>query len=112
MENEGLPNSDLEIRAINSGLKELERDSDVSTTLAVANHPMQTKFRVVIEKGTLSAAPPIQRELSYFEWSIVTDPTDIDGSKEYCSDQNLDPGADSMENIDDGNADEPFHGCL
>jgi hypothetical protein len=42
-------------------------------------HPLQTKFRVAIEKGTLAAADPMERELSYFEWSIVTDPMEIDG---------------------------------
>ena len=52
----------MEIQAI--------KKSDTSTT--AADHPMQTTFRVAIEKGILAAAPPIQRELPYFEWSIVT----------------------------------------
>ena len=80
---EGVPNcdADLEIHAINEGI------------MPVA---MQTTFQVAIEKGALISAPPIQRELSYFEWSIITDPMDIDGTKEYSSDKN--PEADSMEN--------------
>ena len=52
----------MEIQAI--------KKNDTSTT--AADHPMQTTFWVAIEKGTLAAAPPIQRELSYFEWLIVT----------------------------------------
>ena len=48
----------MEIQAI--------KKSDTSTTTA-ADHPMQTTFRIAI-----AAAPPIQRELSYFKWLIVT----------------------------------------
>ena len=46
-------------------------------------HPMQTTFQVAIKKGTLIAASTIQRKPLYFEWSIVTDPMDIDGPKDY-----------------------------
>ena len=66
-------------------------------------HPMQTTFRVAIEKGTLIAASTIQRKPSYFEWSIVTDPMDIYGPKDYTTssdDQNLVADSESMENID------------
>jgi hypothetical protein len=51
----------------------------------------------VIKKGVLSAVAPKQRELCYFKWSIVTDPTEIDGTKEYSSEEN----PDSMDNGDD-----------
>ena len=82
---------------------EIERKKDVQN----ADHPMQTTFRVVIEKGTLIAAPPIQRQPSYFEWSIVTDPMDIDGTKEYISNDDQNSGAGSMENILDDDENEP-----
>lgn len=58
------------------------------------NRPGQSRFRVVIAADRLAAAPP--RELSYFEWSIVTDPTDIDGEKEEGT---------TMESVADGEGD-------
>jgi hypothetical protein len=51
----------------------------------------QTVFRVQTTEGALSAAP-----VSYFEWSILTDPVEIDGAKEDVS-NNLNP-----ESMDDG----------
>jgi hypothetical protein len=37
-------------------------------------------FRIEVEKGALAAEP--SQESSYFEWSIVMDPIDIDGPEE------------------------------
>lgn len=74
----------------------LQMESGTEDAMA-SDHPTQTTFRVAIKKGALSAAAPMQRELSYFEWSIVTDPMEIDGMKDYRSDDN----PDSMDNGDD-----------
>ena len=65
---------------------------DVS--VMAGDHPTQSKFCVAIEKGALTAAPMTQRELSYFEWSIVTDPTEIDSNVEYTGTSKIIP--DSM----------------
>ena len=48
-------------------------DSD-SESLVVQSH--QLEFRVAVEKGMLT---PRASESFYFEWSIFTDPVDIDG---------------------------------
>ena len=88
-----------ELRA-NSGIQAIGL-SDVFTM--GGNH----NFRVEIEKGALTAAPTTQRQLSYFEWSIITNPMEIDGDREYTSNDLLAPGPDSdiipdsMENGDD-----------
>ena len=78
-----------------SGIQAI-RQGNVS--MMAGNH----NFRVAIEKGALSSALTAQREPSYFEWSIVTNPMEIDGDREY---RNVDPLApdtipDSMDNGD------------
>jgi hypothetical protein len=63
--------------------------------------PTQIIFRVAIEKGALAAAPP--RGSAYFEWSIVTDPVEIDGAEEYGSeDSNMqNSGTKNPESMED-----------
>ena len=82
--------------------EELRAQSEGDVSTMAGNH----NFRVAIKKGTLAAAPTIQRKISYFEWSIVTDPIEVDGDREYSRDD-LDPSSDtlaipdSMENGDE-----------
>ena len=57
---------------------EIKADSGVDVSTMAGNH----NFRVAIEKGALAATPTIQRKISYFEWSIVTEPIEIELGKE------------------------------
>lgn len=69
----------------------------------------RSRFRVDVDADRLAATP--QREFSYFEWSIVTDPTEIDGEME--EDTIMGPGGaadgegdaepESMDNGDEEN---------
>ena len=68
----------------NQAINLTEGDSDVAK--AISSHPAsllnQSRFWVVIEEGALAVSAILPRELSYFEWSIVTDPLEIDGDRE------------------------------
>src|SRR5271168_2993190 len=85
---------------------ELRANSEIQA-IGLGDVSTMHNFRVEIEKGALTAAPITQRELSYFEWSIITNPMEIDGDREYTSNDLLAPGPDSdiipdsMENGDD-----------
>jgi len=69
----------------------------------------RSRFRVVVEEGALAAVSP--RESSFFEWSIVTDPMEIDDSEDGSGDatpedalgaeENREP--ESMDNKDEAN---------
>ena len=68
---EDIPIADPEIQVIKQG--------DPSEADASHWQLNQSRFRVVVPEGTLAAATVPSRALSYFEWSIVTDPKEIDG---------------------------------
>ena len=72
-----------------------------------AIHPgstQQSTFRFAASKNIPCAAPLAPRELSYFEWSIVTNSEEIDGTPPSASTGN-DPNPESMD--DDNNQDWP-----
>jgi len=96
---EYIPNAHPTVQVIGQG--------DASEMPVPGDRPGRSRFRVVIDADRLAAAPP--RELSYFEWSIVTDPTDIDGEKEEdtimegVADGEGDAEPESMDNGDEEN---------
>jgi hypothetical protein len=53
-----------------------DNGEDNASKAAPADLPSQSRFRVTVDEGLLAAAP---LETLYFEWSIITDPLDIDG---------------------------------
>ena len=64
--NEDIPNAHPNFQVIEQG------DASDSELEATSSHLLnRSRFRVVVEEGALAPMPP--RELSYFEWSIVTD---------------------------------------
>ena len=62
---EDIPNAHPEIQVIKQS-----DAADVSE--AAASHLNQSQFCIEVEEGALMAAPA--RSLSYFEWSIATNP--------------------------------------
>jgi hypothetical protein len=66
---EDIPIADPEIQVIKQG-----DPSEVD-----ASQLNQSQFWVVVPEGTLAAATVPSIALSYFEWSIVTDPKEING---------------------------------
>ncbi|KJA20043.1 glycoside hydrolase family 27 protein [Hypholoma sublateritium FD-334 SS-4] len=79
----------------------------------------QTAFRIAASRDMPRAAPILSRELSYFEWSIVTDPSDIDGAKDSGdgptpesmddSDGDHENGPDEIDNIETAGRDFGLH---
>ena len=97
---EDIPNAHPMVQVIGQG--------DASEMMPV-DHPGQGRFRVAIGADRLAATPSPPREPSYFEWSIFTDPTDIDGEKENdmvmgrAADGEGDADLESMDNGDEEN---------
>jgi len=68
----------------------------------------QSHFQVELKAGILPSVPA--RELSYFKWHITTDPMDIDGGREDCSEDHIENAEEkcdpeSMDNEDEGGHD-------
>ena len=55
------------------------RQGDASEMPGDHDRQGRSWFQVDVDADRLAATP--QREFSYFEWSIVTDPTEIDGER-------------------------------
>ena len=62
-------------------IEQTNATADVSE--AGAFYRNQSHFQVELKAGILPSAPA--RELSYFEWHITTDPMEINGGREDCS---------------------------
>ena len=86
-------NSDGDILDAQPAIQVIEQSNAADAPKAAAFY--QSQFQVEVEEGALTAAPA--GELSYFEWDIATNPMEINGGEEDCSEDHVE-GADHKEN--------------
>jgi len=78
-----------------------ECQSDAPTTNSIKSH--QLEFRIAIKKDMLT---PRAIQSFYFEWSIFTNPVDIDGPEDNVLDADKQPGIEENSKPDSSDEEE------
>jgi hypothetical protein len=99
-------NSDEDIPNAHPEIQVIEQSDAANASEAAASHLNRSRFRIEVKGEALTAAPA--RSLSYFEWSIATDPMEIDGGGEDSSEDCVEGAEEngkpeSMDNEDEDN---------